>query len=77
MLVTSFLPVCHNLCSEFVLDFGKLKETSTTFRNSMKIALNFIVNINQVRNYNENTYSWVSLGYFAVNLSGGQPKMYR
>ena len=21
-------------------------------------------------------YSWVSLGYFAVNLSGGQPKMY-
>ena len=22
------------------------------------------------------TYSWVSLGYFAVNLSGGQPKMY-
>ena len=22
------------------------------------------------------SYSWVSLGYFAVNLSGGQPKMY-
>ena len=21
-------------------------------------------------------YSWVSLGYFVVNLSGGQPKMY-
>ena len=21
-------------------------------------------------------YSWVSLGYFAVNLGGGQPKMY-
>ena len=21
-------------------------------------------------------YSWVSLGYFAVNLSGGQPKIY-
>ena len=21
-------------------------------------------------------YSWVSLGHFAVNLSGGQPKMY-
>ena len=24
----------------------------------------------------EMAYSWVSLGYFAVNLSGGQPKMY-
>ena len=22
------------------------------------------------------SYFWVSLGYFAVNLSGGQPKMY-
>ena len=43
MRLTSFLGVCHNLCSEFVLDVGRLKEISTTFTNSMKIALNFIV----------------------------------
>ena len=45
MRLTSFLGICHNLCSEFVL--------GTTFRNSMKIALNFIVNINQMHNNNE------------------------
>ena len=56
MRLTSFLGVCHNLCSEFVLHIGRLKEISTTFRNSMKIALNFIVNINQIRNNHENTY---------------------
>ena len=56
MRLTSFLGVCHNLCSEFVLDIGRLKEISTTFRNSMKIALNFIVNINQMRNNHESTY---------------------
>ena len=39
------LGVSHNSCSQFVLDVGRLKEISTTFRNSMKIALNFIVNI--------------------------------
>ena len=50
MRLTSFLGVRHNLCSEFVLDIGRLKEISTTFKNSMKIALNFIVNINQMRN---------------------------
>ena len=59
MRLTPFLGVCHNLCSEFVLDIGRLKllkEVSTTFRNSMKIALNFIVNINQMRNNHESTY---------------------
>ena len=25
---------------------------------------------------NDASHSWASLGYFAVNLSGGQPKMY-
>ena len=56
MRLTSFLGVRHNLCSEFLLDIGRLKEISTTFRNSMKIALNFIVNINQMRNNHESTY---------------------
>ena len=56
MRLTSFLGVCRNLCSEFMLDVGRLKEISTTFRNSMKIALNFIVNINQMRNNHESTY---------------------
>ena len=56
MRLTSFLGVRHNLCSEFVLDIGRLKEISTTFRNSMKIALNFIVNINQMHNNHENAY---------------------
>ena len=37
MRFRSFLGVCHNLCSEFVLDIGRLKEISTTFRNSMKL----------------------------------------
>ena len=57
MRLTPFLGVCHNnyLCSEFVLDIGRLKDISTTFRNSMKIALNFIVNINQMRNNHEST----------------------
>ena len=39
-----------------MLDIGSLKEIPTTFRNSMKIALNFIVNINQMRNNHESTY---------------------
>ena len=56
MRLTSFLGVFHNLCSEFALDVGRLKEISTTFRNSMKIALNFIVNINQMPNNHERTY---------------------
>ena len=56
MRLTSFLGVCHNLCSEFVLHAERLKEISTTFRNSMKIVLNFIVNINQMRNNHESTY---------------------
>ena len=55
MRLTPFLGVCHNLCSEFVLEIGRLKEISTTFRNSMKIALNFIVNMNQMRNNHEST----------------------
>ena len=56
MRLTPFLGVCRNLGSEFVLDIGRLKEISTTFRNSMKIALKFIVNINQMRNNHESTY---------------------
>ena len=56
MRLTFFLDVCHNLCSEFVLEVERLEEISTTFRNSMKIALNFIVNINQMRNNHESTY---------------------
>ena len=51
------------LCSEFVLDIGRLKEISTTFRNSMKVALNFIVNINQMRNNHESTY-FNPIGHF-------------
>ena len=39
-----------------ICDLGRLKEISTAFRNSMKIALNFIVNINQMRNNHESTY---------------------
>ena len=32
---------------------------------------------NNIKTYLQSgSYSWVSLGYFAVNLSGGQPKMY-
>ena len=56
MRLTLFLGVCHKLCSEFVLDIGRLKEISTTFRNSIKFALNFIVNINQMRSNHESTY---------------------
>ena len=55
MRLTS-LGVCHNLCSEFVLDIGRLKEISTTFGNSMKIALKLFVNINQMCNNHESTY---------------------
>ena len=67
MRLTPFLGVCHNLCSEFVLDVGRLKEISTTFRNSMKIALNFIVNINQMRNNHESTYFNLT-GHFFANF---------
>ena len=56
MRLTSFLRVCHNLCSEFVLDVERLRKISTTFGNSMKSALNFIVNINKMRNNHESTY---------------------
>ena len=67
MHLTSFLGVCHNICSEFVLDIGRLKEISTTFRNSMKIPLNFIVNINQMRNNHESTY-FNLIGHFFANV---------
>ena len=39
-----------------MLDVGRLKNISTTFRNSMKIALIFIVDIHQMRNNRESTY---------------------
>ena len=65
MRLTSYIGVSHNLCSEFVLDVGRLKEISTTFRNSMKIALNFIVNINQMRSNHESTYfNLIVIGHF-------------
>ena len=63
MRLTSFLGVRHNLCSEFVLDIGRLKEILTKFRTLMKIVLNFIVNINQIRNNLESTY-FNLIGYF-------------
>ena len=71
MRLTSFLGVCHNLCSEFVLDVERLKEISTTFRNSMKIALNFIVNINQMRHNHKSTY-FDLIGHFLANFSHSQ-----
>ena len=40
-MFTSFLGDCHNFCSEFVLDVGKLKEILTAFRNSKKNRLAF------------------------------------
>ena len=42
-MLTSFFGVWHNLCSEFLLDGQKMKEISTTFRNLMKIARNFLL----------------------------------
>ena len=41
-MLTCFLSVCLNRCSELLRDVGKLNEISTTFRNSMKIAWNFL-----------------------------------
>ena len=41
---TSFLGDCHNFCSEFVLDVGKLKEMLTAFGNSSKKASYFFAN---------------------------------
>ena len=40
------LRVRQNSSSEFVLNVGNLKEVSTACRNSIKIALNFFVNMN-------------------------------
>ena len=44
-MFTSFLGDCHNFCSEFVLDVGKLKEILTAFRNSKKNRLAFFLQI--------------------------------
>ena len=71
MRLTSFLGVCHNLCSEFVLHVERLKEISATFRNSMKIVLNFIVNINQMRNNHDHESAYFNLiGHFLQLLHG-------
>ena len=43
-MLTSFLRVRQNLPSEFVLDVKNLEEKSTTFRNSIKIVWNFLLN---------------------------------
>ena len=67
MRLTFFFGVCHNLCSEFVLDVGRLKEISTTLRNSIKIALNFIVDINQMCNNHKSTY-FNLIGHFFANF---------
>ena len=39
---------------------------------SLKVQCFVIFHNNSIFPY----YSWLSLGYFAVNLTGGQPKMY-
>ena len=48
---------------------------STTFKNSLRSLL-LCLHYDGVVYGSIVVYSWVSLGYFAVNLTGGQPKMY-
>jgi hypothetical protein len=57
-----------------------VKEKQFSFLEMTEVAEVYLEEQKQVLQTHQNDilpgYSWVSLRYFAVNLTGGQPKMY-